>query len=763
MSTATANINVSDIGYRPSDYDASLYRDLDAVVNMAQTQSTVGVSGGATPSFDYSPKNAEVPSQLSSVTPDQAVASQGFIDQVVSGALKNPDGTVNFGTAATLAQLLGRTGLLNPQTSAVIGQAMQQLNQKDTTGAIASFVSAMSGGDPTISKLANGGDLINDVVQLANNKNSSSSDWTSAGLRAADLLGLNNGTKKLISAVPAAIQAFQAVDNGSGKDALGAASGVIKALVPGDAGAIASTLLDTVAGKPLDYGNAASTALRVAGLDAGAAEAIGGGVKLLQSGNLNVANVAGAAGGIATALGAPKEVGAAASIAQGLAAGGVSGYGMVAAAIGQLIGGKVGHWIGKAGAYAAAAASGPVGWAAGVAMAVLDIFGVRPPREALLPTLNTAYMGRDENGKLVPRIITQTGGQDEQNFSVKNANQTIVQKPEWNRPPVNHHGAWIGHTTGDETALKPGEILYSEADKDGIPDARMMIDQEAGGVIVQEGEEKKTFVTDPNGSEVQRRTISRSELEKLSEGSGDSDSRHGNVGGLANFDIPEDKKDIWEKTRDSEGNWSITETVRGHFKIETEWTTTARFATGAPKDSVVTVNQQTGQMELWAKAADVVPGVSKQEAENGYVRFWHSTGGEPPTEGKAAVLRLKDDGNLVTAEVDAHGGSGYEENQCLTSKSDKGFFSLGAKYSDDNHGETDGTDVVIVDREGKQIDDDELDLGYLDRTDQIARTIQRGALTDIVIKPEEGDEIVLVDNGKGQLVKTSMDEYEATV
>ncbi|MGL5004315.1 MAG: hypothetical protein ACRDAM_15355, partial [Casimicrobium sp.] len=380
-------------------------------------------------------KNApQILSSALGLTPEQTTAAQDLYKQISSGGLTDASGNLNFGSASNLATTLGQSGLIDADTSKKISGALTSLNSNDVLGAAAQFsgydaqavkslfaegssaeergsaalklglgadipaakldqaisgigngdysaaieVLSSASGDGATGDIAKGLNLAKDVYETSKNPNASTQDWTNLGLQVADQLDLSDGTKRVIKAAPQLVDTYQAFADGDPKsDPLKMTANLAQTLIPGDEGALVSDLLNVAGGEAINYGNTSESLLKVAGVDDKAANAVGDAVSLVQHGG-STASIAGAVGSAATALGAPKEVGAAAMFAQGIAAGGFTGYGLAAQAVGQIIGGKVGEWVGKVGAYAAAAASGPVGWAAGVVMLAVDLLGFKP-------------------------------------------------------------------------------------------------------------------------------------------------------------------------------------------------------------------------------------------------------------------------------------------------------------------------------------------------------------------------------------------------
>jgi hypothetical protein len=700
---------------------------------------------------------------------EQAGAVQGLVQQITSGE------SVDW---SSVAQLVGKTGLISEDLGSNLSNALQSIQNKDYGGAVGAISGAMgldgaavqqmlaadssledraaaalqlglgvnvspeaieqavqgvqegnftgalnllasATGDETVGKIAQGAQIVQQAVALSDSGSATAQDWVSLGQSAASMLGLSDKAQNAIGAIPEVMEAYQAI----------------------------------ASGKEFDYGSAGATALKLAGLDEQTANALGDSadtiLDAIQSGgkNLNVSSVAGAIATVSGALGAPQEVTAVATALQGALAGGVSGYGAIASAVGQIIGGETGAVIGKIGAYAACAASGPVGWAAGAVMLTMDLFSVQPPRESLIPTQNTAFLAQDENGNQTVRVASQTGGQDEMSVGVSELRrEDIVQRPEFLREPIESRFALHGTDPGGAT-LVDGDILYSDVDQDGISDARVMMDPAQGGFIVQEGEEK--FVENPNGTEVKLEKIDWQEF-----GPRDSDGNRNKA-----KSEPPSGDDIVKKS-DGDGGFDYYREVKGSY--QTEWTTTARFADGAPQGSALTVNQESGQLEVWAKADSVFTGLSGEQAQSGYVKYWESTRGSAPAEGKQAILQVTDGGNLQTAEQ-ALDGSGYNELETFTSESDGGFFGLGASYTDDDQGKLAGRPMEIDDPDGK-LDN----MGFLDKAEQLAQLIERttatgATVTDIQMESEGGDEVVLYDKGDGSYLALDREDYDERV
>jgi hypothetical protein len=242
-----------------------------------------------------------------------------------------------------------------------------------------------------------------------------------------------------------------------------------------------ASALDAATGKPVNYEEFTGATLRSLGLDEEVA-VVSEDVANLVANGVNTSSVAALSGSALKAAGAPKEVGSVATAVSGLAAGGITGYGALAIGVGELIGGSVGTTVAKVGAYAAAAASGPVGWVAGAGMLAMDLFGYEPPRKAQVPTQNGAFLGQGQDGAPAVFSTTQNGGEDEMKIKVQQLNTEIEQKPEAMKAVEPNRGGQIL----EGQVLLNGEWMYGQGDENS--GVRAGIDPELGFVVQKKGD-----------------------------------------------------------------------------------------------------------------------------------------------------------------------------------------------------------------------------------------------------------------------------------
>ncbi len=500
-----------------------------------------------------------VATQALGLTPEQTNAAKSLYRAIASGGITNTNGGVDWSKASQLTPLLGELGLMDPQAATRLCGTLDSLSRGDVLGAtanlagvdasavksllgndstpsqrssaalglfglevppeqlekaasdigqgnFASSIDALAaiGGDGTVGQVANGLGLANNIYEAAQGQSTTGDEWASLAAQGAGFLGLDQSVTSAIRAAPALYGEFSELTEGgvSTDAALGASADLARALIPGQGGELAGSVLDAFAGESINYENLTLSALGSVGVDEGVAE-VGGDVANVVTKGANVSSIASLSGSVLGAAGAPKEFSSAATVVSGVAAGGVTGYGAVAMGMGELIGGDVGKVAGEAGAYAAAAAGGPVGWAAGAFMLASDLFGYKPPRKADVPTQNGAFMGEGQNGTPAVFSATQNGGEDGMKLKVQQLNTEIEQKPEAMREPQPVRGDQMA--AGE--VLLNGEWMHFKGDESS--DVRAGIDPALGFVVQKKGDDGawqttwRADVNPPPGSFVQ--------------------------------------------------------------------------------------------------------------------------------------------------------------------------------------------------------------------------------------------------------------------
>jgi hypothetical protein len=500
-----------------------------------KTEQTIATGGGVGKALeDNLPGFA---GRALGLTPEQTNAAKAFYKTLAAGGLTDANGNVDLSKASQLSPLIGELGLVDPQTAKRLGGTIDSLGRGDILGAAAnsagldggdvkSLLDADStlavrgsaaldlfgvdvspetldkaasdlgegnvgtsidvlsavGGDGVVGDVAKGAGFANGIYEATQDSSIEEEEWTNLALQGADVFGLSDEYKAAISAAPIIYNGFaEGSEGGASTDAaLGATSDLARAVIPGAEGQVAGSVLDAFAGESVDYENLTEATLNTLG--AGEYAEVGGDVANVVANGANVSSVAALSGSALDAAGAPKELGSVATAASGIAAGGITGYGAVAIGVGELIGGDAGKVIAKAGAYAAAAAGGPIGWTAGAFMLAVDLFGYKPPRKAEVPTQNGAFMGQGQDGAPAVFSATQNGGEDEMKIKVQQLNTEIEQKPEAMRALQPERG---GQIAGGEVLLN-GEWMYGQGDKNS--DVRAGIDPALGFVVQKKGE-----------------------------------------------------------------------------------------------------------------------------------------------------------------------------------------------------------------------------------------------------------------------------------
>jgi hypothetical protein len=579
-------------------------------------------------------------------------------------------------------------------------------------------LAAGASGDETLSRASNAIELFQDIFDTAKNGKSTANDWIHLAQRGALAMNADEGVQSLLEKAPTLLNAYNKATGGGQKaNALGATADLTRALVPGATGELAGNLLDAASSgssKSLDLKTNGALLASALGADETTANAVRDGIKLIESGG-SVANVAGSVASIGTALGAPPVLGNTASVVQGVATGGVSGYAMAGNALGQIIGGETGKFVSKVSGYVGNMVMGPVGWALNVFNLIGDIFGGgQPPRMAKVPTQNTGFVGAGTDGAPSLYSVTQNGGERGMQVKVQQLNAEAVEKPNAVRTVIENRGDVVSPNDAGGGVLLQGEWMYARGDANA--DFRCGVDVKLGFV---EQKKKKTFVADPTG------------------------------------DVPAENRP---------GFLGIGGYSRPRGRYEVTWETTWRAECNPPQGSFVEVNQTTGKLEIFAPSQSVVPRERGAQpsattsdgdmarSENAYTKIWESDRGAPAKAGKVTAFHIPNGGGIQTAWLDPDGTKPEWKKAEFTAAHDGGFMGIGAY-----HRAADGGRMVSA--RGSTDFVTSGNYGYFDSANQLMQLQQRGALTDIVFQAEGGKQHVLYNKGANQFDELTADEY----
>ncbi len=183
-----------------------------------------------------------------------------------------------------------------------------------------------------------------------------------------------------------------------------------------------------------------------------------------------------------------------------------------------------------------------------------------------------------------------------------------------------------------------------------------------------------------------------------------------------------------------------------------QWSTTWRAAVNPPPGSIVEMNQKTGKLEVWALAANVIPGEPPAEGykRTSFVKIWESNRGSPPPAGQEVVLHVPDGGDLMTAFRNPVDGRTEWKKAEFTAAHDGGTFGIGSYHRDADEGHTVGTTTYVT----------KGNYGYFDNSNQMAQFLKRGALTDIAFKSDHGEDFVLFNLGNNAFDELTKAEYD---